>query len=72
MTAPHPLPLLTRVRNYGEQYPEAMRGTATIVEARTSSVGGHEYLVQRDAPIFEGLPNSPAWWASHMVCPALA
>jgi len=52
---PEPIPVGTRVRHRGEQYPEAFRdGTGTVVEVlryypqdRT-----YEYLVQCDRPPF--------------------
>ena len=72
MASPHPLPLGTRVRHYAEQYPEARKGTATILEAQPSGGGDYEYLVKRDQALAPGLPNDPTWWASYMVCPALA
>jgi hypothetical protein len=67
----HPLAVGARVRHYGQQYPEAKAGTATILQVKPQSDGHYEYQVQRDAPLVEGLPNTPTWWASYMTYPAL-
>lgn len=47
-----PLPIGTRVRHIGEQYPEARKGTGTIVKVvRYYAVDNtYEYLVQMDKP----------------------
>lgn len=63
--ADHPFPPGTRVRHYGQQYPEALEGTATVLEVHEERTGGWEYLVQRDRPIFPDSPNQPTWWASY-------
>jgi len=63
----HPYPEGTRVRNYGEQWTEALvHGTAVIVSARPSGRDGYEYEVQRDQPLIPNTPNKPSWWASTM------
>lgn len=57
-------PVGTRVRNYGEQYSNAIRlGTASVLGSKIVSGGHVEYQVQRDRPV-PGIPN-PTWWASH-------
>jgi hypothetical protein len=71
MTTSPPLKTGTRVRNYGEQYPEALlHGTAVILSSRPSGNDSYEYEVQRDQPLIPNTPNAPTWWASHMTYPA--
>ena len=54
-----------RVRHYGQQYLEALKGTATVLEVHPQGDGTTEYLVQRDAPLLPGMANEPTWWASY-------
>ena len=60
-----------RVYHSGQQYPEAMKGTATVLEVHPQGDGTTEYLVQRDAPIVPGMKNDPTWWASYHTLPAV-
>jgi hypothetical protein len=54
-----------RVYHSGQQYPEAMRGTATVLEVHPQGDGTFEYLVQRDQPVLPGMSNEPTFWASY-------
>lgn len=61
----------TRVRNYGEQYSNAIRlGTASVIGSKIASGGHVEYQVQRDRAV-PGIPN-PTWWAAHRTIKALS
>jgi hypothetical protein len=61
----HPYPAGLRVRNYGEQYDEAIhKGTAVIVEAKPQRDGTYEYRVRRDKPLVPG-GDLETWWASY-------
>ncbi|ONH58366.1 hypothetical protein CcI49_23205 [Frankia sp. CcI49] len=61
----HPFPPGARVYHWrAQQYPEAMRGTATVLGAEPHG-GSWEYEIQRDRPLFEGGSNGPTWWASY-------
>lgn len=61
---PHPYPHGARVRNYGEQWPEAMRrGTAAVLEAAPNPDGTYEYRVLRDEPLLPGT-DCETWWSS--------
>jgi hypothetical protein len=70
VTAAHPLPAGTRVRHYGQQWPAARRGTATIVDAKGPyNDGSWEYLVLAGADFSRATgPDNPetreAWWSS--------
>lgn len=60
----HPYPVGRRVRNYGEQWPEAIRnGTAEVREAKPQGDGTFEYRVLRDVPLVGDRRES--WWASY-------
>lgn len=67
----HPLPPGTRVYHWrAQQYPEAMRGTATVLGAEPHG-GSWEYEIQRDKPLLEGGSNDPTWWASYHTAHAI-
>lgn len=71
MPSEHPFPEGTRVRNYSQQYTEAIRkGTATVLRFAPQHDGTYEYLVQRDEPIIPGAPIV-SWWASYSTFRAL-
>jgi hypothetical protein len=57
------LPVGTRVRHQGEQFPRAYaEGTATVVD--TTYPHGDEYQVLRDEPLHLGGPLL-TWWPHH-------
>jgi hypothetical protein len=68
----HPLPPGTRVRHYGQQYDEALEGTATVLRAEEQRDGTYEYLVQRDKPLMPGMRNEPTYWASYHTIKGMA
>lgn len=59
-----PLPAGTRVRHYGQQWPDAIwDGTATVIEHFYA--GRHlEYRMQRDKPLFGSDTGEWAAWAT--------
>lgn len=62
-TLEHPYPLGLRVHNFGEQYPDARRGTATIVEHAKALNDDIEYVVVRDT-------GERVQWSDHGTVPA--
>lgn len=69
----HPLPVGARVRHYGQQYPEARTGTATIVQVKGPlRDGSYEYKVRTTRP-FEiyGPEDHLRWWSSFTTIPAV-
>lgn len=68
----HPLPLRTRVRHSGQQWPAAyLDGTGEILETKgPDHRGDYEYLIKHDAG-FSGVgpPAEPSWWASYRTHP---
>jgi hypothetical protein len=72
----HPLPVGARVRHYGQQYPAARAGTATITEVKGPyRDGSYEYLVNTGAdlsrPPSESNPETDLrWWSSFATLPA--
>jgi hypothetical protein len=74
--ADHPLPVGTRVRHYGQQWPAARRGTATITVVKGPLRDGtHEYLVLATTDFSRRPgPDNPetrtAWWSSEATIPA--
>lgn len=77
MTGPtQPLPVGARVRHYGQQWPAARQGTATIREVRGPwPDGSYEYRVDatQDFSRRPG-PDNPetreTWWSSTATIPA--
>ncbi|RKN61889.1 hypothetical protein D7231_31965 [Streptomyces klenkii] len=74
---PHPLPVGTRVRHYGQQWPAARRGTATITAVKPlPHLGVWEYRVRttEDFARRPG-PDNPetrtVWWSSEATIPAI-
>jgi hypothetical protein len=60
----HPLPFGLRVRNYGQQFPGAFQGTATVMEAAPAVPRpgiGYEYVVLVDAAHRHGMPALREW-----------
>lgn len=68
--AEHPLPVGTRVRHYGQQWPAARSGTATIREVKGPwPDGSFEYRVDTTVDFSRRPgPDNPetrkAWWSS--------
>ncbi|WP_309031345.1 hypothetical protein [Streptomyces alfalfae] len=72
----HPLPVGTRVRHYGQQWPAARRGTATVREVKGPlHDGSYEYRVTATVD-FSRQPGSDnpetreTWWSSLATIPA--
>ncbi|MBA2951626.1 hypothetical protein [Streptomyces himalayensis] len=72
----HPLPVGARVRHYGQQWPAARAGTATICEAvGPLRDGSYEYRVTAGEDVSRRTgPDNPetreAWWSSDVTIPA--
>jgi hypothetical protein len=71
----HPLPVGTVVRHYGQQFPAAREGTATITAVKGPyRDGSYEYEVEtgRDFSRMPGPGNPPErrWWSSFATIPA--
>jgi hypothetical protein len=72
----HPLPIGARVRHYGQQWPAARTGTATVREIQGPlHDGSYEYRVtagedfsRRTGP--ENPETRNAWWSSTATIPA--
>ena len=70
-----PLPVGTRVRHYGQQWPAARTGTATIVDAKGPYYDGSwEYLVLAGVDFSRATgPANPetreTWWSSLATIP---
>lgn len=63
----HPLPVGSLVRHWGQQYPSAYEGTATVAVAVPCRDGRtFEYLVYHHA---NGNPCPPSWWNSDATIP---
>lgn len=71
----HPYPVGLRVRNYGQQYPEARQGTATIVEVvGPRTIQGdtlYEYVVQVDAKHSHTHRTRLMEWSSEATVPGV-
>lgn len=73
---PTPLAVGTRVRHYGQQWPAARFGTATIREVKGPMYDGtYEYRVSTAADFSRRPgPDNPetvsAWWSSTATIPA--
>jgi len=74
--AVHPLPVGTRVRHYGQQWPAARQGTATIIAVKGPYTDGTwEYQVRATVDFSRRPgPDNPetrtAWWSSNATRPA--
>lgn len=70
MNRTHPLPVGTRVRHYGQQWPAARTGTATVREAVGPQCdGSYEYRVTAGVDFSRRTgPGNPevreTWWSS--------
>jgi hypothetical protein len=66
----HPLPVGTRVRHYGQQWPAARQGTATVREVKGPyQDGSYEYRVTAGQDFSRRIgPDNPetreTWWSS--------
>ncbi|MFG2734419.1 hypothetical protein ACGFX7_06310 [Streptomyces harbinensis] len=72
----HPLPVGARVRHYGQQWPAARAGTATVRDVQGLLPDcTYEYRVQATRDFSRGPgPDNPedrdAWWSSSATIPA--
>lgn len=72
----HPLPVGTVVRHYGQQYPAARKGTATITDVKGPyGDGSYEYEVATGEafsrpPGPDNPPTDRRWWSSFTTIPA--